>query len=144
MRKIERIDDDMRGVVTYEIGDGRWITLDARAVREYGLKTILEAHGVELPDERIPVFQDGREIGTVSAYFEPSAIKSTSYFYDVRPGDFKRTKAGWEAARSLGPGDLQAVPDFRWKDPEWAKDMRRLAEEESAALLSAVTGKPVN
>lgn len=140
MRKIDSIEDQMRGVVTYEIGDGRCIQLDAREIRGLGLKVLMEAYGIEIPKERIPVFQDGREIGSVPAFFEPMAIKSTSYLYDVRPGDFMRTDKGWEAARSLGPGDIQAVPDFQWNDPQQSREMSRIAEEEREILMSVITG----
>lgn len=138
MRRIESIEDEMRGSVTYEIGDGRWITLTIRDVREYGLEALLSEHGVEAPKERVPVFQGGRQIGTVPATFEPMAIKSKSFFYDARPGDFKRTREGWEAARALGPGDLHAVPGFEWGDPHMARDMEKSAEDFSDALLYAM------
>lgn len=112
MRKIESIQDDMNGTVTYEIGEGRWITLDARMLREIGLKAAMEKYGVEMPTGRLPVFQRGREIGSLPAAFDPMFIKSTSFLYDPRPGDFRRTKEGWEAAANMGPGDLDCVPEF--------------------------------
>lgn len=112
MRKIESIADEMRGVVTYEIGDGRWVTLDARTVIEIGLKAVMEEYGVEMPTGRLPVFQRGREIGSLPGAFDPLMIKSTSFLYDPRPGDFRRTNKGWEAAANMGPGDLDCVPEF--------------------------------
>ena len=142
MRKIERIEDEMRGTVTYEIGDGRWINLSIKDVREFGLEAILAEHDVEIPKERITVFQDGRPIGTVPSTFEPMAIKSRSFFYDVRPGDFKRTSQGWEASKQLGPGDLHAVPGFVWNDASMSRDMEKSAEDYSDALRYAVQGKP--
>lgn len=117
VRKIERFEDEVMGKATYDLGDGRMLCVDARDVRRYGLKAIMRQHGVELPDGRVPVFQSGREIGSVPAAFEPFEIKPTSILYDVRPGDFKRTNDGWEAARTLGPGDFEAVPGFQWADP---------------------------
>lgn len=65
--------------------------------------------------EPIPVFQSGRRIGTLPPSFDPMAIKSTSFFYDPRPGDFKRDGDTWIANRTLGPGDLEAVPGFVWE-----------------------------
>lgn len=114
MRKIESPMDEMRGQVTYEVSKGQYITVDARAVRDLGLAAVMEFYGVELPKGTLPVFQRGRKIGDVPAAFEPMAIKSMSFLYDPRPGDFKRTNDGWEAARSLGPGDFEAIPGFVW------------------------------
>jgi hypothetical protein len=60
----------------------------------------------------VPVYHLGQMVGTVPFDFEPSLIKSRSMLYDPRPGDFRRTQSGWEASRSLGPGDLLCVPGF--------------------------------
>lgn len=113
MRRIENIADEMRGQVTYEIRPGAYITVDARLIREHGLERVLEAYGVKVPEGRIPVFQRGKEIGSVPATFDPIAIKPTTFLYDVRPGDFRRTDKGWEASKTLGPGDLDAIPEFQ-------------------------------
>ena len=64
--------------------------------------------------EPIPVMQDGRKIGTVPASFDPSKIKSTSFWYEPRAGDFRQVGETWVASRTLGPGDLEAVPGFVW------------------------------
>lgn len=119
MRRIENIADEMRGQVTYEISPGICITVDARLVREHGLEEVLKAYGVKVPKGRLPVFQCGKEIGSVPSVFDPIAIKSKSFLYEVRPGDFKRTDDGWEASNTLGPGDLDAIPDF-WRKGEAA------------------------
>jgi hypothetical protein len=137
VRKIDSVEDDMRGQVTYEITEGKWVTLDARVVRKYGLEEVMKYHGVEMPKDRLPVFQSGRKIGTVPAFFEPLAIKSRSFLYDVRPGDFKRTNEGWEALRSLGPGDLDAVPDFTREGEEAWQAHGRMVEE-AIDVLSAM------
>lgn len=113
MRKVESLQDDMNGTTTYDLGNGKWVTLDLREVRECGLVEVMKAHGVEIPTGRLPVYQRGKEIGTLPEVFEPAAIKSTSYFYDVRPGDFKREGDRWVASPTLGPGDLESVPEFR-------------------------------
>lgn len=115
MRRIENIADEMRGQVTYEVRPGARITVDSRMVQEHGLEEVLKAHGVKVQQGRLPVFQRGKEVGSVPAAFEPIAIKPTTFLYDVRPGDFKRTDDGWEASKTLGPGDLEAVPGFEWK-----------------------------
>lgn len=141
MRRVDHIDDEMRGRVTYELDDGRFIQFSVQDVREHGLDALLSAHGVKIPKDRIPVFQDGQRIGSVHATFEPMSIKSKSFFYDVRPGDFTRTKDGWDASRQLGPGDLHAVPGFRWDDADKSKVMDRSAEQYHDALLLAITRK---
>lgn len=61
---------------------------------------------------RVPVYQDGRQVGTVPVTFRPEYIRSRSIFYDPRPGDFKPQGDGWVAADRLGAGDLDAVPGF--------------------------------
>jgi hypothetical protein len=112
MKRIESIMDDARGTVTYEIGDGRWATFDARAVREYGLAKMMEAYGVEMPTERVPVIQYGRRIGTMPPDFDPATARSISFMYDVRPGDFTRTDEGWVVGRTIGASDVDCVAGF--------------------------------
>ncbi|KQZ96799.1 hypothetical protein ASD74_05960 [Rhizobium sp. Root564] len=129
MRKIERIEDSMNGMVTYQLASGKYLSLSVRDVRVYGLEYLMKAHGLNVPTERIPVFQGGRKIGTVSALFDPIAIKSRSFFYDVRPGDFTRTADGWEASRMLGPGDLDAVSEFIRNGETSSHGHERMVEE---------------
>lgn len=112
MRRIESPLDHERGTVTYDLGDGRWATFDARQIREVGLAPLLEAHGVEMPTERLPVIQYGRRVGTMAPDFDPMTARSMSFMYDVRPGDFRREGDTWVAARNLGPGDLDCVAGF--------------------------------
>lgn len=115
MRRIEEPGRNDRTVL-FAIGDGRFLRVDQDVVRELGLKKIAEMYGILdlLPQDRVPVTQDGKVIGTMPAEFDPDFIKSTSFFYDPRPGDFIRTPSGWEAARSLGPGDFEAITGFAW------------------------------
>lgn len=112
MRQIA--DDYAKGTVTYELSDGQWITLDARAVREYGAARMLRdsGYGHLLPTARVTVMQEGRRVGTLPPDFDPMSVKSASWLYDPRPGDFKREGDVWIASRTLGPGDLEAVPGF--------------------------------
>lgn len=116
MRRIESVADEMRGQVTYEIRPGAYITVDAGLIREHGLEEVIGAYGVQVPEGRIPVFQRGKEIGSVPATFDPIAIKPMTFLYDVRPGDFRRTDKGWEASNTLGPSDLGSVPEFQRKE----------------------------
>lgn len=116
MKRLESIEDEMRGVVTYELPDGRYAQFDVRAVREYGIAKLLRAEGYEPPTGRVAVMQYGRRVGTVPADFEPMAIKSRSFLYDPRPGDFRREGDAWIVSRTLGAGDLDMVPEFQ-RDP---------------------------
>lgn len=118
MKRIQSIEDDMRNVVTYELHDGQHIRIDAKLVQLYGAEYAIRLCGGEpfAPGERekrLSVYQCDREIGTLPAWFDPTMIKSSSPFYDPRPGDFVRDGDRWIAASSLGPGDLAAVPDFK-------------------------------
>lgn len=64
------------------------------------------------PPTRLPLMQEGRQIGSLPASFDPTRIKSMSWLYDPRPGDFRRVGDAWVASPTLGPGDLEAVPGF--------------------------------
>lgn len=102
--------------VTCEFEDGRCIKIDARAAQEVGINQILRdrGYGHLIPTERVPVIQHGRKIGSVAGDFDSYAINSTSFFYDPRPGDFRREEDGWVASGTLGPGDIEAIPGFVW------------------------------
>lgn len=65
--------------------------------------------------EPIPVVREGITVGTVPPSFNPDNIKSTSYVYRPRSGDFRRAGNCWQASPALGDGDLEAVAGFRWK-----------------------------
>lgn len=119
MKRLESVMDEMRGVVTYELPDGKFIQFDAHAIREYGVSKLLKAHGYEPPTGRVAVMQYGRRVGTVPADFEPMAIKSRSFLYDPRPGDFRREGDAWVVCRTLGASDLDMVPEFQ-RDPSHA------------------------
>lgn len=117
MRRIEAIEDRMSGLVTYELSDGQRFRVEERVVRDLGIAAIMRNLGLEahLPTERMAVFQGGQKIGTMKPDFDPLAIRSTNFFYDPRPGDFRLTDDGWIAAENLGPGDFEAIPGFVWE-----------------------------
>ena len=106
------------GTVTYEVSPGRYVDVDPRVVRVHGLETIAEHLGIKLPTGRTNVMQHGRIVGTVPAAFDPLFIKSKSFLYDPRPGDFIREGNVWIANRTLGYGDLEAVPEFVFATPQ--------------------------
>lgn len=114
MRRLESIEDEIKGIATYEFGDGRRIQLDANAVKEFGAAAMLRrmGYGDLVPTGRVTVLQDGLRVGTVPADFDPSNIKTRTMLYDPRPGDFRREGKVWIASSALGLGDLQAVPDL--------------------------------
>jgi hypothetical protein len=112
MKRIESPLDEIRGTVTYDLGNGRWATFDARTVREVGLAPLMDSYGIEMPTERLPVIHHGRRVGTMAPDFDPVCARSISFMYDVRPGDFRREGDTWVAGRSLGPGDLDCVAGF--------------------------------
>lgn len=136
--------DRMNDIVTYEFDNGSRIAFEARAVRELGLSELLRRSGVEQPATRVPVFQGGRQIGSVPGYFEPLSIKPASWFYDPRPGDFKRSERGWEAAEQLGQGDLDAIQEFVWADEGTQHGRAKRIEEDRALLVRAITSRGPN
>jgi hypothetical protein len=114
MRKIDSIDDQIHGYVTYEVGDGRRFRFDERTVKRYGAAVLLREMGLGdlLPTDRVKVMQHGHMIGTMSPSFDPSDVRSKSPMYDPRPGDFRRDGNTWIANKSLGFGDLMAIDGF--------------------------------
>ena len=112
MRRIESIEDDMRSLATYELPNGRRVTLDARAVREHGSGPLLRAMGHPVSTKRVPVMQYGRQVGTMPGDFDPLCAKSKSIFYDYRHGDLRREGSVWIAAQSLGARDLDCLVGF--------------------------------
>ena len=118
MRRLESIEDEMRGIATYLLDDGRCMQFDVRTIHEVGLDRLMKVVGYKEPEAtgRVDLFQHGRKVGTVPASFDPLFMKSKSYWYDVRPGDFQRWTDGksWLANRTLGPGDLEAIEGFVW------------------------------
>jgi hypothetical protein len=112
MKRLESPLDDARGTVTYDIGNGRYATFDARAVREYGLAALMRAYNVEMPTERLPVIQYGRRIGTMAPDFDPASVRSNSFMYDPRPGDFRREGDKWVVGKTMGASDVDCVAGF--------------------------------
>jgi hypothetical protein len=112
MRRIESPLDYARNTVTYELPDGKWATFDVRAVERYGLAGLVKEYGVEMPTDRVPVFQYGQRIGTMPADFDPYFGRSVSFMYDIRPGDFTRTNEGWVVGRTMGASDVDCVAGF--------------------------------
>lgn len=119
MRKLpSTIADDMNDSWTYELPGGRRIGLDRRAVRQFGAAELIREYGINpfAPGEegqRLPVYQGERKIGSLPAAFDPEVAKSGSALFDIRPGDFRREADRWIACRSLGPGDIGALSEFR-------------------------------
>lgn len=113
VRKIDNIEKERKGIETYEFDDGRRVDVSRSAVRRFGLETVLKHKGCAICTDRVPVFQNGRKVGSVPWDFYPARIRSTSPLYEPRAGDFVRKEDGWHADIHLGYGDLGAVPGFR-------------------------------
>lgn len=99
-------------VSTYAASDGKRIDLDEHLLEKVGLIRLLREHGYEMIDDSLPVYQRGRKVGTVPGGFNPTRVKSKTFLYDPRPGDFTRREDHWEASPSLCPGDFDAIPGF--------------------------------
>lgn len=115
MRRLDDIEKEMRGVVCFEFSDGMRIDLDAAAVEKYGAVNLAKQMGYadKISSRRLPVMQDGVCVGSLPEDFDVKSAESSSPFYMVRSGDFRRDTESWEACGSLGMGDLMALPDFR-------------------------------
>jgi hypothetical protein len=107
----------MRETVTFEVGDGRYLTVRARDLKTYGLEELMKAREIAPPTERVDVYHLGKKIGSVPGSFDPLTIRSTSFFYDPRPGDFVREGDKWIASPTLGPGDIEAIDGFVLERP---------------------------
>lgn len=123
MRRIESTENDMKGIVTFEFEDGRRIDFDKEALRAAGLANLMRRSGLGhlLPTERLPVFHHGQRVGTMAPDFDPTLVTSNNYFYNPRPGDFRREGDTWIAAKSLGPGDVGAVVGFIPEHPAYGQ-----------------------
>lgn len=112
VKKIDSIEDERKGIVTYELDDGKRVSLSRSAVERFGLQTVLKHNGLTINTKRVTVLQNGRQIGTLPWDFDPLYIKSASPLYTPREGDFVRKDDGWHANVHLGYGDLGAIPGF--------------------------------
>jgi hypothetical protein len=95
------------------------VSMDGVAVAYEQPCRVCDGKGRVKATEPTAVYQHGMKIGTVPPGFDPARIKSTSPWYSPRPGDFVRDGDHWVAARTLGPGDLEAVPGFVWDRSHW-------------------------
>jgi hypothetical protein len=120
MKRLESMEDDMRGVATYELRNGMRATLEAASVKRYGAAEILRrmVHGDLLPTERVPVMQYGRRVGTLPPDFDPTNVKSRSFLYDYRRNDLVFEDGAWVANRTLGARDLDCVVGFERDSPD--------------------------
>jgi hypothetical protein len=113
LRRIESIEDDMKDVVTFELQpSGERAQFTGHFFRKEGIDGVRRYLGVKPSTERLPVKQNGRIVGSLPADFDPGFVRSSSWLYDPRPGDFIRRDDHWEANQMLGPGDLEAVRGF--------------------------------
>lgn len=66
----------------------------------------------ELP-EWVEVRQSGKLMGYLPGSFSPALGRTTSFLYDMRPGDLVDRGGLWDAHQSLGFGDLLAIEGFQ-------------------------------
>lgn len=116
MRHLPNIHDQMRDVSTYELDDGSRVTITNGVLRNHDAATVLHEMGLgpdpaEMP--RRPVYHCGTLVGTLPGSFDPLRVRSRTWLYDPRPGDFVADGDGWRAAPTLGPGDIEAIEGFR-------------------------------
>lgn len=84
-----------------------------RMDREKIMTTQWEQRVQELRNMRIPVYQGDHLIGTLPYAFSTRGLKGANNpFVDFRPGDIVRQEKGWVVSKSLGPGDIGAIPGF--------------------------------
>jgi hypothetical protein len=138
MIRIESWEDERRGVVTYDLGNGQCICSDKRALDDLGIYEILRRYNLahHMPTERREVWQDGRKIGTLPPDFDPYRAKTRSPLYHVRQGDFVFDGEKWRANPMLGAGDLAAIPGFQACDGFPTVDI----DAENRAILVGITG----
>lgn len=106
--------DYFDGSVTFELSDKRCLKVDRRAFEQLGVEGCLSEYGLEdeIPTGRVAVKRNGVVIGTVPATFDPTTIKSRSFLYDPRPGDFRMVDGEWIASPTLGGGDFKCIVGF--------------------------------
>lgn len=105
-------ENHMDRTITVDLGDGRIADVEIDFIRRFGLKAVAEHFGVPVSDRYLPVVYHVRVVGSLPEAWHPLEIKSKTFLYDPRPGDFVREGDKWIAARTLGPGDIEAVSDF--------------------------------
>lgn len=108
----ETLKNHIDRTLTVDLGDGRMADVEIDVIRRFGLKAVAEHFGVPVSDRYLPVVYLGRIVGSLPEAWHPLEIKSKTFLYDPRPGDFVREGDKWIAARTLGPGDIEAVSDF--------------------------------
>ena len=119
MKDITSPIDQMKGIVVVEFDDGKRLNLSARAVEKHGLRALVREYAPEYPaGPPLPVFQRGKQIGTLSASWHPSDARR-SFLYEPRPNDFRRDGDRWIADPMLGPGDLLHAGVNMIDKPEW-------------------------
>jgi len=114
MRKIESAEDKKAGSITYELDDGRRVRILAQAVEELGVIECLSRMGFasQMPEAPIPVFQNGKRIGTMPADYNPLRSARRAALYDPRPDDFRLENGIWIVNPMLEARDIDAIPGF--------------------------------
>lgn len=115
-RTARRLPDHPNGDRLYHLSDGTHLVFPCEAAYLYTEEAFLKSNGARLLRDRIPVLQRGRKIGTLPRSFDWATSKTDNFFVSLRPGDFVLHDDHWEASWSLGPGDLESIPELRRGD----------------------------
>ena len=101
------------GSITVFMSDGRACKFDRYDIERNSLQVMMEHAGLvtDLTD-RVDVMQGGKKVGEMPSFWTPGLAKSTSRLYDYRRGDLTLINGKWEAAPSLGGGDLDMLVGF--------------------------------
>ena len=120
MREITSIADQIRGHCTFEFGDGTRICVSRQAVETYGAIGAIRMAAPEWkPDHTpLPVYQDGRMVGTLSQMWHHTLARTTM-MYSPRATDFRREGDRWIADPMLGPSDLLHAGVNMIDKPDW-------------------------
>jgi hypothetical protein len=63
--------------------------------------------------DRTYIYQNGALVGSIPA---GQALRSRSFVFDIRFGDFRRrADGGYDAHPSICPGDFEALAGFRYE-----------------------------
>jgi len=102
----------MTGDITVFYDDATAYRMDRREARHNLLGAISDAVAHSGSSGRVDVFQYGRKVGEMPAWWHPGLAKSSSPMFDYRRGDLALQDGRWVAAKGLGAGDLDCLIGF--------------------------------
>lgn len=115
MEWIENPADEKRGMFRYQIGSDQKIYLEARYIEAFGLTEAMycaEIDENEMPTKRVPVLQDGREIGALPPNFDLAHTRFIAKTHVLRTADLRWTGNRWDAHSRLRPSGFERISGF--------------------------------